>query len=62
MSLYAQKHDNCPTCRCTEPLSTFLSEPHTVSVAEAAKAERLGKLIHKTGADMDALRALAEGR
>lgn len=23
MTFFAQKHDNCPTCRCTEPISAF---------------------------------------
>lgn len=37
------------------------SPDRRVSVAEVAKVERLGKLIHKIGLDMDALLTLAGG-
>lgn len=34
MSLYAQKHDQCPTCTCTQPID--MEVIHTVDTADVS--------------------------
>ena len=65
MSLYAQKHDNCPTCTCTNPLTAeqlkAISSPNGTKLFKAIKDKKpplkdaMMVLAEKHQADCDLL-------
>lgn len=46
MNMYAKKHDNCPTCRCAEPIAEL---PLFTTVAEETIAAMQATIDNKDG-------------